>query len=50
MTEIAEALDAARALCESPLPPTVEVHDAALRIAERYGYHIYDSLILAAAI
>ena len=49
-TEIAEALDAARALCEPPLPLTVEVHDAALRIAERYGYHIYDSLILAAAI
>lgn len=49
-TEIAEALDAARALCESPLPLTIEVHDAALRIAERYGYHIYDSLILAAAL
>ena len=49
-TEIAEALDAARALCESPVPLTVEVHDAALRIAERYGYHIYDSVILAAAL
>src|SRR5260370_36006739 len=49
-TEIAEALDAARVLCESPLPLTVEVHDAARRIAERYGYHIYDSLILAAAL
>jgi predicted nucleic acid-binding protein len=49
-TEIVEALDAARALCELPLPLTVEVHDAALRIAERYGYHIYDSLILAAAL
>jgi predicted nucleic acid-binding protein len=48
--EIAEALDAARALCEPPLPLTVEVHDAALGIAERYGYHIYDSLILAAAL
>jgi predicted nucleic acid-binding protein len=48
--EIAEALDAARALCDHPLPLTVEIHDAALRIAERYGYHIYDSLILAAAL
>jgi predicted nucleic acid-binding protein len=48
--EIGEALDAARALCESPLPLTVAMHDAALRIAGRYGYHIYDSLILAAAL
>jgi predicted nucleic acid-binding protein len=48
--EIAEALDAARALCEPPLPLTIQVHDAALGIAERYGYHIYDSLILAAAL
>jgi predicted nucleic acid-binding protein len=49
-SEIAEALDAARALCDPPLPLTVEIHEAALRIAERYGYHIYDSLILAAAL
>jgi predicted nucleic acid-binding protein len=28
----------------------VKTHDAALRIAERYGYHIYDSLVIAAAL
>ncbi len=26
------------------------MHDSALRIAERYGYSIYDALILAAAL
>ena len=48
--EIAEALDAARVLCDPAIPVTVEVHEAALRIAARYGYQIYDSLILAAAL
>jgi predicted nucleic acid-binding protein len=48
--EIAEAMDAVRALCEPPGSVTVNVHDAALRIAERYDYHIYDALILAAAL
>jgi predicted nucleic acid-binding protein len=49
-TEIAEALDAVRALCDPPIPLTVEVHDAALRIAERYGYQIYDALIFTTAL
>jgi predicted nucleic acid-binding protein len=48
--EISEALDAVRVLCEQPGPVTIEIHDAAVRIAEDYGYHIYDSLILAAAL
>ena len=48
--EISEALDAVRVLCEPPGPLTIGIHDAALRIAECYGYHIYDSLILAAAL
>lgn len=48
--EIAEALDAARALCGPVIPLTIETHEAALRIAARYGYQIYDSLILAAAL
>ena len=48
--EIAEALDAARALCGPAVPLTIETHEAALRIAARYGYQIYDSLILAAAL
>ncbi len=48
--EITETLEAIRALCGPPAPLTVEIHDAALRIAERYGYHIYDALILSAAL
>ena len=48
--EIAEALDAARALCGPAVPLTIETHEAALRIAARYGYQIYDALILAAAL
>jgi predicted nucleic acid-binding protein len=48
--EVSEALDAVRALCETAAPLTVEIHDRALDIAERYGYHVYDALILAAAL
>jgi predicted nucleic acid-binding protein len=48
--EILEALSALRELCPSPVPLTVKTHDAALRIAGRYGYHIYDSLVIAAAL
>lgn len=48
--DITESLNAVRVLCEPPEPLTVETNTAALRIAERYGYHIYDALILAAAI
>jgi predicted nucleic acid-binding protein len=48
--EILEALSALRELCPSPIPLTVKTHDAALRIAERYGYRIYDSLVIAAAL
>jgi predicted nucleic acid-binding protein len=29
---------------------SVQTHDAALRIAGRDGYHIYDSLVIAAAL
>ena len=48
--ETREALLAIRALCETPTPLSIETHQAALEIAARYGYHIYDALILAAAL
>ena len=48
--EVLEALSAIRVLCPSPVPLTVETHDAALRIAGRYGYGFYDSLVIAAAL
>lgn len=48
--EIIEALGAIRVLCAASVAITIDTHDAALRIAQRYGFHIYDSLIVAAAI
>jgi predicted nucleic acid-binding protein len=48
--ETREALWAVRDLCESPIPVSIETHEAALEISARYGYHIYDALILAAAL
>lgn len=49
-TEITEAIAAIRNLCAPPLAITVEVHEEALKISQRYGYQIYDSLVLSAAI
>ena len=48
--DVLEALSALRVLCPSPVPLTVKTHDTALRISRRYGYHIYDSLVIAAAL
>jgi predicted nucleic acid-binding protein len=49
-SEVTEALDAFRVLCPSPLSITIEVHEAALKIAEKHGYNIYDALVVAAAL
>ncbi len=49
-SEIEEALGAIRALCDRALPVTIETHEAALRLAGRYGFRIYDALIVAAAV
>lgn len=49
-SEVAEALGAIRVLCSSPLPLTVDTHEAALKIAEKHGYAIYDALVVAAAL
>jgi predicted nucleic acid-binding protein len=46
--EVREALDAIRTVCQV-MPLTLETHDKALRVAERYGYSFYDALILGAA-
>jgi predicted nucleic acid-binding protein len=48
--DVTEAVDAFRILCPSPIPVTVEMHEAALRIAEKHGYNIYDALVVAAAL
>ena len=47
--EIREVLTTIRAVC-MVVPISEETHDEALRLAERYGFSIYDSLIVAAAL
>ena len=49
-SDVSEALDAFRVLCPSLLPITIEIHEAALKIAEKHGYNIYDALVIAAAL
>ena len=49
-SDVTEALDAFRVLCPSPLPITIEMHEAALKIAEKHGYNIYDALVVSAVL
>ncbi|MCK7480154.1 MAG: PIN domain-containing protein [Candidatus Moduliflexus flocculans] len=47
--EIREGLEPVRAVCAvEPIAP--ETHDLGLQIAERYGFSLYDALIVAAAL
>src|ERR1035441_10277189 len=46
---IGQIIDAIVKQCPKPLPVAWETHRAALRICERYGYSVYDGLIIAAA-
>jgi predicted nucleic acid-binding protein len=48
--DVRRALDILRVLCPDPVPLTVETHERAVDIAERDGYSIFDSLIIAAAL
>ncbi|HWN76239.1 MAG TPA: PIN domain-containing protein [Candidatus Udaeobacter sp.] len=48
--EVAEAVVAFLVLCPSPVPITLEIHQAARTIAENLGCNIYDALVLAAAL
>jgi predicted nucleic acid-binding protein len=48
--EVRRALGILRVFCSEPVPLTIETHERALHIAERYGYSIFDSLIIAAAL
>ena len=48
--EIDEALAAIRVLCPSPVPLTIDTHDAGRRIAAKYGYSMFDGLIAASAL
>jgi len=48
--EVRRSLDILRVFCPEPVPLRVETHERAVHIAERYGYSIFDSLIIAAAL
>jgi predicted nucleic acid-binding protein len=48
--KIAGFLQIFELLCGRAVPLTAETHEKALGISKRYGYRIYDSAILAAAI
>jgi predicted nucleic acid-binding protein len=43
-------LDVICILCPDPVPISLDTHKAALAIAEKYGYSIYDALIASAAL
>jgi predicted nucleic acid-binding protein len=48
--EVRDAVEAIRAVCKTIVPLDVDTHSDALRIAERYGYAIFDALMVAAAV
>lgn len=47
--QVKEVLLAVRSTC-TVVPLTVETHDRALQLAERHNVHLYDALIIAAAL
>jgi len=48
--DVSEALDAIRILFPSPVAITVDTHETALKIAQQYGFGIYDALIASSAL
>src|SRR5258708_5650955 len=48
--EVRLALESIKMLCPNPLPITLDTHQEALALVERYGYKIYDALIIASAL
>jgi predicted nucleic acid-binding protein len=48
--EILQALAYLDVICPMPVPLTLLTHRRALGIAQRFEYHIFDSLVIAAAL
>jgi predicted nucleic acid-binding protein len=48
--EVQLGLETIEILCPDPLPITLDTHKEALAIAGKYGYRIYDALIVASAL
>ena len=49
LAEVREILETIRSLCRVE-PVTVEMHDRGLVIIKRYGFALYDSMLVAAAL
>jgi predicted nucleic acid-binding protein len=49
LPDVREILTTLRAVCRVQ-PVTIQTHDRALRLMERYGFAVYDSLLVAAAL
>jgi predicted nucleic acid-binding protein len=49
-SRIRNIIDNILTTCPNPLPLSLETHRAALRVCERYGFSVYDGLIIAAAL
>ena len=47
--EVRFAIENIKVLCPNPLPITMHTHQDALAIAEKYGFKIYDALVVASA-
>jgi len=48
--EVGAAISDVRVLCPTVLALDLATHDEALRVAERYGYSIFDALIVGSAL
>jgi predicted nucleic acid-binding protein len=48
--DVIEALHSVRILFPSPVSITLDTHEAALKIAQRYGFGIHDAQIVSSAI
>jgi predicted nucleic acid-binding protein len=48
--KIRDDLGAIRIVCATVVPIDIDTHEAALRLAERYGFAMFDALMVAAAL
>lgn len=47
---IRQIIESILSTCPNPMPLSLETHRSARRICERYGYSVYDGLIVASAL
>ena len=48
--DVRMALDAIRTMCPVIVPLDLDTHSEALRLAERYGFSVFDALVTASAL